>query len=206
MVLLTNQLLKRHAIGRQQLVDARLVDLGDSQRRDDFVAAFEEAGLRHVLTVAPHGRWITFDPTGARGAATYAVEAKDTLVLIDADTASWSSWNRYGEQFARDSSARPVRIDDGGITGPTFFEHVRRLRRPVLNSPKGQTAPVPADLVARPVIHPAPYWTWSLVSRRDEGRATVLAVIDALAGDVGPLGLDDDAWLPVGDPHREAAR
>jgi DNA-binding transcriptional LysR family regulator len=140
------------------------------------------------------------------GSDTSAVEAKDTLVLIDADTASWSSWNRYGEQFARDSGACPVHIDDGGITGPTFFEHVRRLRRPVLNSPKGQTAPVPADLVARPVIHPAPYWTWSLVSRRDEGRATVLAVIDALAGDVGPLGLDDDAWLPIGDPHREAAR
>jgi DNA-binding transcriptional LysR family regulator len=140
------------------------------------------------------------------GSDTSAVEAKDTLVLIDADTASWSSWNRYGEQFARDSGACPVLIDDGGITGPTFFEHVRRLRRPVLNSPKGQTASVPADLVARPVIRPAPYWTWSLVSRQDEGRATVLAVIDALAGDTGPLGLDDDAWLPVDDPHRERAR
>lgn len=139
------------------------------------------------------------------GSDTSAVEAKDTLVLVDADTASWSSWNRYGEQFARDTGARPVRIDDGGITGPTFFEHVRRLRRPVLNSPKGQTAPVPADLVARPVIRPAPYWTWSLVSRHDEGRATVLAVIEALAGDVGPLGLDDDAWLPVDDPHRDRA-
>jgi DNA-binding transcriptional LysR family regulator len=140
------------------------------------------------------------------GSDTSAVEAKDALVLVDADTASWSSWNRYGEQFARDSGARPVRIDDGGITGPTFFEHVRRLRRPVLNSPKGQTAPVPADLVARPVIHPAPYWTWSLISRHDEGRPTVLAVIEALAGDIGPLGLDDDAWLPEGDPHRDGAR
>ena len=138
------------------------------------------------------------------GSDASAVDAKDTLVLVDADTASWSSWNRYGEQFAHDSGARLVRIDDGGITGPTFFEHVRRLRRPVVNSPKGQTTPVPADLVARPVINPAPYWTWSLVSRRDEGRATVLAVIEALAGDVGPLGLDDDAWLPADDPHRDA--
>ena len=136
------------------------------------------------------------------GSNTSAVEAKDTLVLVDADTASWSSWNRYGEQLARDSGAQVVRIDDGGITGPTFFEHVRRLRRPVLNSPKGQTTPVPADLVARPVIHPAPYWTWSLVSRRDEARATVLAVIEVLANDLGPLGLDDDAWLPADDPHR----
>lgn len=134
------------------------------------------------------------------------VKAKDTLVLVDADTASWSSWNRYGEQFGHDTGARVVHIDDGGITGPTFFEHVRRLRRPVLNSPKGQTTPVPADLVARPVIHPEPYWTWSLVSRRGEGRATVLAVIDALARDVGPLGLEGDAWLPADDPHRASRR
>jgi DNA-binding transcriptional LysR family regulator len=136
------------------------------------------------------------------GSDTSAVEAKDTLVLVDADTASWSSWNRYGEQFAHDSGAGLVRIDDGGITGPTFFEHVRRLRRPVLNSPKGQTSPVPADLVSRPVIHPAPCWTWSLVSRHDEGRATVLAVIEALSGGIVPLDLGDDAWLPADDPHR----
>ena len=136
------------------------------------------------------------------GSDTSAVAAKDTMVLVDADTASWSSWNRYGEQFARDSGARLVPIDDGGITGPTFFEHVRRLRRPVLNSPKGQTAPVPQDLVARPVVKPAPYWTWSLVSRHDERRPTVLAVIEALADDVSPLSLDGDAWLPADDPHR----
>jgi hypothetical protein len=54
------------------------------------------------------------------------------------------------------------------------------------------------------VVHPAPHWTWSLVSRRGEERATVLAVIEALAGDVGPLGLDEGAWLPADDPHREA--
>src|ERR1700758_983510 len=38
--------------------------------------------------------------------------AKDTLVLLDSDTDSWSSWNRYGEQFARDTGARTVHIDD----------------------------------------------------------------------------------------------
>jgi L-ascorbate metabolism protein UlaG (beta-lactamase superfamily) len=41
-----------------------------SEGRDDFVAAFEEAGLSHVITVAPHGRWITFGPTGARVGST----------------------------------------------------------------------------------------------------------------------------------------
>jgi hypothetical protein len=69
------------------------------------------------------------------GSDTSAVEAKDTLVLLDADTATWCTWNRYGEQFALDTGARSLRIDDGGVTGPTFLEHVRRLRRPVINSP-----------------------------------------------------------------------
>jgi DNA-binding transcriptional LysR family regulator len=136
------------------------------------------------------------------GSSSSAVEAKDTLVLFDADTVSWSSWNLYAGQFARDTGALAVRIDDGGITGPAFFEHVRRLRRPVVNSPKGQAAPLPPDLTQRPVVRPAPYWTWSLVARHDETRETVRAVIEALTGDVGSLGLDaDTAWLPATDPH-----
>jgi hypothetical protein len=79
------------------------------------------------------------------------------VVLVDADAATWASWNRYAEQFANETAARMVHIDDGGITGPAFFDHVRRLRRPVINSPKGQTTPVPPDLVRRPVVDPAPY-------------------------------------------------
>jgi hypothetical protein len=60
------------------------------------------------------------------------------------------------------------------------------------------------------VIRPAPYWTWSLVSRTDEDRAAVHAVIKALTKGVGSLDLDggdsDDGegeavWLPVTDPH-----
>jgi DNA-binding transcriptional LysR family regulator len=138
----------------------------------------------------------------AASMSTAAVEAKDTLVLVDDDAATWSSWNVYAGKFARDTGARVVRTDDSGITGPAFFEHVRRLRRPVVNSPKGQTAPLPPDLVRRPVVHPAPYWTWSLVTRRDEARASVRAVIRALTDGVGRLGLDDaGAWLPVDDPH-----
>jgi DNA-binding transcriptional LysR family regulator len=136
------------------------------------------------------------------GADTAAVAAKDVLVLLDSDTASWSSLNRYVEQFARDTGARTVRIDDGGITGPAFFAHVRRLGRPVLNSPKGQDSEVPTDLVRRPIVNPRPYWTWSLVSRRDERRPTVGAVIKALTDGVGDLGLNDDTvWLPADDPH-----
>ncbi|MEV4363154.1 LysR family transcriptional regulator [Nonomuraea sp. NPDC049625] len=135
------------------------------------------------------------------GTGTSAVPAKDTSVLVDSDTATWDSWNRYAEEFARDTGARVVRIDDGGITGPAFFDHVRRLRSPVVNSPKGQTAPVPPDLVQRPVVDPAPYWTWALVCRRDETRKAVRAAVEALTRDVGGLGLDaDTAWLPADDP------
>jgi DNA-binding transcriptional LysR family regulator len=138
----------------------------------------------------------------AVGTDTSPVEAKDTVVLLDADTATWSSSNRYGEQFARDTGATAVRIDDGGITGPAFFEQVRRLRRPVLNSPKGQDEALPQGLVARPIVRPAPYWTWSLVSRRGEVDETVRAVIDLLTAGVTVAGLTDEAsWLPAADPH-----
>jgi DNA-binding transcriptional LysR family regulator len=138
------------------------------------------------------------------GSDTSPVEAKDTVVLLDADMASWSSWNRYGEQFAEDTGARVVRIDDGGVTGQAFFEHVRRLRRPVLNNPKGHNTPDPRDLVRRPVVHPTPLWTWSLVWRRGEDNAAVRAVIDAFTGESGDPDVDETAWLPAADPHRRA--
>jgi DNA-binding transcriptional LysR family regulator len=137
------------------------------------------------------------------GVDTSPVEAKDTLVLLDADEATWSSWNRYAEQFAADTGARVVRVDDGGVTGQAFFEHIRRLRRPVLNNPKGQNSQEPSGLVRRPVLHPIPLWTWSLVWRHGEDSPAVRAVIDEFTRDVGGLGVDDEGvWLPVADPHR----
>jgi hypothetical protein len=77
--------------------------------------------------------------------------------------------------MARDTGAREVRIHDGGITGPAFFDHVRRSRRPIVNSPKGQATPLPPDLARRAVIAPPVYWTWSLVWRSSEDRAAVMA-------------------------------
>ena len=137
------------------------------------------------------------------GSDTSPVEARETLVLLDADEASWSSWNRYAEQFAADTGARIVRVDDGGVTGPTFFEHVRRLRRPVLNNPKGQSMQEPSGLLRRSVVHPTPLWTWSLVWRKGEDNPAVRAVIDEFTRDGGELGIDDEgAWLPATDPHR----
>ena len=136
------------------------------------------------------------------GTDTSPVAAKDTLILLDPDEATWSSWNRYAAQFAADTGARTMQVEDGGITGPDFFEHVRRLGRPVLNNPKGQETAQPKGLVRRPVVDPTPVWTWSLVWRRDEANPSVRAVIDAFTRDAGNVTVDASDWLPAGDPHR----
>ncbi|MFK4147051.1 LysR family transcriptional regulator [Streptomyces sp. NPDC004065] len=139
----------------------------------------------------------------AAGKDTSAVAARETVVLLDDDTTSWSSWNAYAEHLSQDTGARAVRVAAGGITGAAFHGHVRRLGRPVVNSPKDQSAPLPPGLVRRPVVAPEIHWTWSLVWREDEDRKAVLAVVDALCDDVGDLGLHGpDAWLPDGDPYR----
>jgi DNA-binding transcriptional LysR family regulator len=130
------------------------------------------------------------------------VAARDVHVLIDDDLTAWAAWNVYAEELAQATGARPVRISDGAITGPAFFDHVRRCTRPVLNSPKGQTSPLPPDLVRREIVGPKVYWTWSLVWREKEERAGVLAVVDALCEGVGDLGIHaPDAWLPADDPY-----
>lgn len=142
----------------------------------------------------------------ATGEDTSEVPARDTAVLVDDDTTSWSSWNAYAELLAKDTGARAVRVSDGGITGPAFFDHVRHSDRPIINSPKGQTTPLPPDLVQRPVTGPEIHWTWSLVRREGEDRPAVLAVVDALCAGVSDLGIHaPDAWLPDGDPHRQEA-
>jgi DNA-binding transcriptional LysR family regulator len=138
------------------------------------------------------------------GADKTPVRARSITVLVDDDAASWASWNLFAEQLARDTGAQIRCIDDGGITGPAFFDHVRAVGHPVLNSPKDQGATLPPDLVLRPVIEPVVMWTWSLVWRRDETRPVVLAAAEAIARDAGDgLGLHDtDTWLPDGDPHK----
>ncbi len=130
------------------------------------------------------------------------VRAKDLAVLVDADTATWSSWNDYAEEFAHATGARLEYTDHGGITGPALFDQVRRLGRPVLNSPKRTAIQTPPDIVQRPVIAPTPYWTWSLVSRHNEHTAAIQAAVKALTHDVAPLCLDPTTtWLPAKDPY-----
>jgi hypothetical protein len=70
-----------------------------------------------------------------------SVRATEVTVLVDVDEASWASWNRYATAFAEASGASVTKIEDGGIAGPAFFDHVARLRRPVLDSPKRHVAP-----------------------------------------------------------------
>ena len=107
------------------------------------------------------------------------------------------------QQIKADTGATRIPIEDGGITGPAFFDHVRRLRRPLVNSPKGQTTPIPPDLVQRPIVAPAPYWTWSLMWRRTESQPSVLAAAKALTDNRGGLTFDNGvAWLPSDDPYR----
>ena len=137
------------------------------------------------------------------GEDTTPARARDVVVLVDDDTTSWYSWNVYAEEFARDTGAQILRINDGGITGPAFFDHVRAVGRPVVNSPKGQTITLPSDLTARPVIDPAAIWTWSLLCRENETRPAVLAAVDALTRGVTDLEIHEDGiWLPMDDPYR----
>ncbi|WP_182261862.1 LysR family transcriptional regulator [Rhodococcus sp. UFZ-B548] len=137
------------------------------------------------------------------GEDTTPVRARDVVVLVDDDTTSWYSWNGYAEEFARDTGAQILRINDGGITGPAFFDHVRAIGHPVVNSPKGQTITLPSDLTARPMIDPAAIWTWSLLCRENETRPAVLAAVDALTRGVTDLEIHEDGiWLPMDDPYR----
>jgi hypothetical protein len=88
-------------------------------------------------------------------------------------------------------------IDDGGIAGPAFFDHVTRLRRPVLDSPKRHTAPMPPTLTRRPVRSPVPLWAWALLHRADDTRPMVARATRTLVDHASALG-----WrTPPSEPH-----
>ena len=138
-----------------------------------------------------------------------AVAAESLAVMVDADLTSWDAWNQFAIEFAESVECRLVRIDDGGITGPGFYEHCQRLSRPGLASPKRHPASLPSDLRTRQVHDPAPMWCWSLITRADDDRPPVLALRDhavqvashlthAGPWPAGPL------WVPRGDPHADA--
>lgn len=138
--------------------------------------------------------------------STETIAAHNVKVLVDADESAWSSWNRFAEEFAANTGARIVRIDDGGITGDAFYVHVRKLGAAVLASPKRHTAVTPPSLGQRPVADPVPLWTWSLLHRHDDDRASVRGVVDSLMAVARSRDwLVAPAlpwWAPSDDPHR----
>jgi hypothetical protein len=130
-----------------------------------------------------------------------SVPAAEITVLIDVDEASWSSWNRYASAFAAANQASVTKIKDGGIAGPAFFDHVARLGRPVLESPKRHSEPMPPTLVRRPIRPPVPLWGWALIHRADDTRPAVaraIQILTDLASTCGWLTPPDEAhWPPI---------
>jgi DNA-binding transcriptional LysR family regulator len=138
-------------------------------------------------------------PLAHRAARRDSVPAANITVLIDVDEASWSSWNRFASAsaFADASQASVTYIEDGGIAGPAFFDHVSRLRRPVLASPKRHAAPMPPTMTRRPVRTPAPLWAWALFHRADDTRPTVARATQTMLDRASALG-----WrTPPSEPH-----
>ena len=88
-----------------------------------------------------------------------------------------------------------------------FHDHCRRLNAPVLQSPKRHRVSVPPGLRTRSVRDPAPLWCWSLVTRADDDRATVLALRDTAEELTHAAYLPElrnrATWVPGQDPHRD---
>jgi DNA-binding transcriptional LysR family regulator len=134
------------------------------------------------------------------------VSSHDVTVLVDSGSPAWSSWNRFAKDFASHTGAHVANIDDGGITGDAFYAHVRRLRVPVLESPKRHNSATPPRLGQCQVSDPVPVWTWSLLHRTGDERPAVRHAVEAL------VALADSRnwrsapaatwWVPADDPHR----
>src|ERR1700736_1070306 len=159
----------------------------------------ETRGLRAHL--------IRAEPLHAVGpGAAEPVPAAGVTVLVDSGNPTWSSWNRFAHEFAADAGARVVKIDEGGIPGDAFSAHVRRLRVPVLESPKRHPSATPPSLGQCRGTDPVPVWTWSLLHRAGDDRpavghvvASVVAFAESKTWRTAPACR---WWVPADDPHR----
>lgn len=172
-------------------LDAAIAWAGSRDERLDFRLLWPEP----LLAVTPAGRTDT------------AVPARKLRVLVDADLTSWQAWNDFATEFAEATGARLMHIDDGGIAGAAFHDRALRLNAPVLMSPKRHFDRLPASLRTRPVVDPCPLWCWSLVTRANDERESIVAlrehatnVIEPAASRTAPTG---PIWLPAADPHRD---
>ena len=173
---------------------------------DLAIAWIEEADVeRHNL--AAHLLWYesleAVMPRAHQATRHESVPASEITVLVDVDEASWWSWNRYASAFAKANQASVTNIDDGGITGPAFFDHVARLRRPVLESPKRHSAPMPPTLTRRPVRSPVPLWAWALLHRADDTRPMVARATRTLIDHASTLGWRTPPSEPYWPPASE---
>ena len=173
---------------------------------DLAIAWIEEADVeRHKL--AAHLLWYesleAVMPRAHQATRHESVPASEITVLVDVDEASWWSWNRYASAFAKANQASVTNIDDGGITGPAFFDHVARLRRPVLESPKRHSAPMPPKLTRRPVRFPVPLWAWALLHRADDTRPMVARATRTLVDHASTLGWRTPPSEPYWPPASE---
>jgi hypothetical protein len=171
---------------------------------DLAIAWIEEADIK-LLNLAAHLLWYerleAVMPRAHRATRDESVAASEITVLVDVDEASWWSWNRYASAFAKANQASVTNIDDGGIAGPAFFNHVARLRRPVLDSPKRHVAPMPPTLTRRPVRSPVPLWAWALLHRADDTRPTIARATRTLIDHASSRGWrtlpSEPYWLPT---------
>ncbi len=158
---------------------------------DLAIAWVEEADIER-LNLAAHLLWYeTLEavlPRVHRATRHKSVPATEIAVLVDVDEASWSSWNRYASAFAKATGASVINIDDGGIAGAAFFEHVARSGRPVLDSPKRHVAPMPPTLTRRTVRSPVPLWAWALLHRADDTRPIVARATRTLIDHASAVG------------------
>jgi hypothetical protein len=167
---------------------------------DLAIAWIDEADIeRHNLTahLLWYGKLEAVMPRAHQATRHDSVPAAEITVPVDVDEASWSSWNRYATAFAKANRTSVTNIDDGGIAGPAFFDHVVRLRRPVLESLKRHVTPMSPTLTRRPVRAPAPVWAWALLHRADDTRPTVAHAARTLTDYATALG-----WrTPPTEPH-----
>jgi DNA-binding transcriptional LysR family regulator len=167
---------------------------------DLAIAWIEQAEIER-LNLSAHLLWYerleAVMPRAHEATRHESVPAAEVTVLLDVDETSWRSWNRYASAFAEANRAPVIKIDDGGIAGPAFFDHVSRLRRPVLESPKRHLAPMPPTLTRRPVRPPVPLWAWVLLHRSDDLRPMVARATQTLLNLASTCG-----WqTPPSEPH-----
>ncbi len=164
------------------------------------IAWVEEADISRLNLSAPLLSYESLQavmPRAHEATRHESVPAAEITVLIDVDEASWSSWNRYASAFAAANQASVTKINDGGIAGPAFFDHVARLGRPVLESPKRHAGPMPPTLTRRPVRPPVPLWGWALLHRADDARPVVARATQILTDLASTRG-----WrTPPAEPH-----